>query len=143
MIIEIPGSIISQKFSITSPGQLVITFITKLASNRLLPKTKVQAWLRTLAFRRAVGRAFTKFAIRHPRWADSCFDEYFVQHVAAWLLAYYIRQPAVPPSPVELASLWVEQFRVADPAQYVVKVTPVAANFLALLEAEYNGIERN
>ncbi len=103
-----------------------------------LPReTKVGVWLQSLAFRMVLSRTYTIFADHYPQWVDCSFDEYFVRHIAAPLLARYLQQPTTPPSPDELATLWADQFRTDSPAKkYIAKITPATADFLDWLEAE-------
>jgi hypothetical protein len=107
--------------------------------NWVLHKTPVGYWLRYIAFRAAVNRAYLRFADRYSDWVDSFFDKYFVQQKAKSLLARYL-QPVDPPTPTELATLWEDQFPVDHLAhKYVADLTPVAADFLRLLETEMEG----
>lgn len=105
----------------------------------VLHKRPAGYWLRYLAFQAAVKRAYLSFVDRYSDWVDSFFDEYFVHQKAKSLLARYL-QPLDPPTPTELATLWVDQFPVGHVAQkHVADLTPVAADFLRLLETEMEG----
>lgn len=107
--------------------------------NTILHKTPGGYWLRYLAFQAALTRAYRRFAERYEDWVDCFFDKHFVQRKANALLARYL-QPFDPPAPNELVRLWVDQFPVDHVAQnYMADLTPVAAEFLRLLETEMEG----
>ena len=55
-----------------------------------LPATKASGWVRGLVFRMALKRAYASFAGYYPQWVASLFDEYFLRHGAASLLAGYV-----------------------------------------------------
>ena len=76
--------------------------ITKAFVNQIPQESKVGSWLQTLAFRAALGRAYTTFAEQYPQWVDSYFDEYFLRHVATPLLDRYLQPHPTPPTPAEL-----------------------------------------
>jgi hypothetical protein len=102
----------------------------------ILHKTPGGYWLRYLAFQAALTGAYRRFAERYEDWVDCFFDKHFVHRKAKSLLARYL-QPFDPPAPNELVTLWVDQFPVDHVAQnYMADLTPVAADFLKLLETE-------
>ena len=127
-----------QALKVTTRTEAVWVSITNRVFSRLWPESQVRTWLQSLVFERALGRAYVNFADTYPRWADSFFDEHFVRRTAKPLLSRYLHPSStLPPSPIELASLWADQFRIDDPARkYRANVTPVAAHFLGCLEAE-------
>jgi hypothetical protein len=102
----------------------------------------VTSWLarkyQQRAFRQAVSRAYTIFAQRYPEWAASHFDEYFLTHDAAFLLDR-IGQGVASPGPFALAYVWSHQmtwFKEETRQRLIAELTPVASDFLRLLEAE-------
>jgi hypothetical protein len=104
-----------------------------------LYKTPAGYWLRYLAFQAALNRAYLRFADRYEDWVDSFFDKYFVHQKAKSLLARYL-QPVDPPTSTELVVLWMNQFPADHLAKkYEADATPVAADFLKLLEKEMKG----
>jgi hypothetical protein len=130
------NSMVQQEVRPGLPAESALTSIAEVIHGWLPGKVKVRGWLRTLAFRAALGRTYTRFARQEEQWVDSYFDEYFVRHYAAPLLNRYL-QDTPPPTAVELAALWANQFRPDGPAQkHIADLAPVAADFLASLEAE-------
>lgn len=102
----------------------------------------VTSWLerkyQQRTYRQAVSRAYSIFAQRYPEWAASHFDEYFLTHDAAFLLAR-IGQGVTSPRPFTLAYVWSYQmtwFKEETRQRLIAELTPVAADFLRLLEAE-------
>lgn len=102
----------------------------------------VTSWLerksQQRAFRQAVSQAYTIFAQRYPEWTASYFDEYFLTHDAAFLLAR-IGQGVASPRPFALAYVWSYQmtwFTEETRQRLIAELTPVASDFLCLLEAE-------
>ena len=90
------------------------------------------------AFRQAVTRACTAFAQQYPEWAASHFDEYFLTHNAAPLLAR-MGQGVAAPKPFTLAIVWGRQmawFKEETRQKLITELTPIAAEFLRLLETE-------
>lgn len=98
----------------------------------LLPSGRDNNNLRR-ARRRAVRRAYRQFARRYPRWAQSLFDEYFVEHIAADVLTSGLLHPRA------LAEAWTRQVRYRNEAQrrrHVRQILPVAETFVRLVRAE-------
>lgn len=98
----------------------------------LLPSRRDNGNLRHVR-RRAVRRAYRQFAQRYPRWAQSLFDEYFVEHIAAEVLTSGLLRPCA------LAEAWTRQVRYRDEAQrrrHVCQILPVAETFVRLVRAE-------
>lgn len=99
---------------------------------------KLRIWLQHLILRQAVAQAFQKFILRHPRWAASLFDEYFLISKAEPLLIRYL-QSAMPPTANELAAAWADQLGPTAPAWFsprCLDTALAAADFLKYLEAE-------
>ncbi len=87
-------------------------------------------------------QAFRIFARKHPEWAASLFDEHFLTHRAAPILARHLASP-IPPDAVALAHAWTEQIWVA-PDQRRAKLdelTPIAADFLRAFSAAAERLE--
>lgn len=85
------------------------------------------------ARRRAVRRAYKQFARCYPRWAQSLFDEYFVEHTASDALTSGLLRPRV------LADAWTRQLRYRNEAQrrcHARQILPVAEIFVKLVQAE-------
>lgn len=85
------------------------------------------------ARRRAVRRAYKQFAQRYPRWSQSLFDQYFVEHIAADVLTDGLLRPRA------LAEAWTRQLRYRDEAQrrrHIRQILPVAQLFVRLVRAE-------
>lgn len=119
-------------------NETVMIPLTKVIFSWLPPATKAPGWVRGLAFHIALKRAYASFAGYYPQWVASLFDDYFLSHGAASLLAGYVRDGSLP-QPIELALVWDEQL---GPAASVVRerriaeLTPVAADFLDWLAVE-------
>ena len=85
------------------------------------------------ARRHAVQRAYAQFARRYPRWAQSLFDAYFVNHIAQELLTTGLLRPRA------LAEAWTQQIRYRDESQrrrHICQLMPVAQIFVRLVRAE-------
>lgn len=131
------GSMVQREVRSGSFAESRLVSITKTGLSWIPGVRLVQGWLRALAFRAALKRTYTSFACQEEEWVDAFFDEHFIRHYAAPLLNRYLQQDTDPPSPVELATVWADQFRPGSPAKkYIAKLTPVAADFLASLEAD-------
>ncbi len=95
---------------------------------------------RRRALRRATVSAHVKFAVRYPEYTAALFDEHFLANRAADLLERYITSEN-PPKAVELARAWAEQIYMSEGTKValVSELTPVASNFLFMLETELVG----
>src|SRR4030067_78792 len=60
-----------------------------------------------LAFKIALARAYTPFARHHPQWTASLFDQHFLTHTAAPILACCLLRDDSP-HPAELAGVWAD-----------------------------------
>ncbi len=105
-------------------------------------KQVVQNRLRQYAqhktFQRALTRAFAAFAQQYPEWAASHFDHHFLTQGAASPLIGSLKSTTWPP-PADLANAWADQmtwFTREKRQKLVAELTPVASDFLRLLEAE-------
>lgn len=101
-----------------------------------------ETWLRQRLqqriLRHAQQRALQRFALQHPHWAESLFDDFFLTHGAALLIAGYLT-PHQRPTAAELASAWAADTarpRSSTRPLDLSDVTPVAAAFLHMLDAE-------
>ncbi len=98
---------------------------------------RVRVWLgrdlQRLAFQVALTRAYTAFVQRHPDWAATLFDEHFLVHGAAPLLAQTLLR-ASPATPTAFAAAWADQLTLAPEgrARRIAELTPIAADFLQL-----------
>ena len=113
-------------------NETVMIPLTKVIFRWLPPATKAPGWVRGLAFRMALKRAYASFAGYYPQWVASLFDDHFLSHGAASLLAGYVRDGSLP-QPIELALAWDEQLGPVTPAvreRRIAELTPVAADFL-------------
>jgi len=90
-----------------------------------------------LAFKIALGRAYTAFARHYPQWAASLFDEHFLTHRAAPFLAGCLTRGASP-DPAELAGAWAEQMSLPpeERQRRIAELTPACTVFLGWLESE-------
>lgn len=95
---------------------------------------------RQRTFRKATARAYTAFVQKYPQWEERLFDEHFLTHRAAVVLGRYLEGHA--PDPTALAQAWAEQWgwKVEARARFVSYSTPVAADFLYLLETELRNL---
>ena len=112
--------------------------LSKFFQWSLQQEMKLRGWLQQLILKLAILQAFRKFVLRHPRWAASLFDEYFLMGQAAPLLARYV-QSATLPTPAELVTLWADQLGPLAPSPYSprrLEAQLVAADFLKFLESE-------
>lgn len=103
----------------------------------LRQETWLHRKLQQAALRTARAQAFARFAEEHPVWAESLFDEHFLSHAAAPLIARAI-EPANRPTASELAAAWFAQ--CAAPGATVQdanlsEVTVAASAFLHYLDA--------
>jgi hypothetical protein len=137
MLIQNSNPVIHQELRTATTTELVLVPITNVVFSWMPHETKVPIWLKSLAFRMCLSRAYATFAHHYPDWVETLFDEHFVQHRAAPLLKRYLR-PLCPPAPIELATLWATQFSSDSSAakRYATELIPAAADFLGWLEAE-------
>lgn len=105
-------------------------------------KQVVQNWLgwknQRQAYRQAVTRAYTTFARQYPEWAASHFDEPFLRHDAAPLLLR-VGYGVASTQGFALAVVWSRQMtwpREVIRQEFIAELTPIAADFLRMLEAE-------
>src|SRR5712691_2755647 len=82
-----------------------------------------------LAFREALKYAYRSFYLQYPDLADSLFDEYFLQHSAAPILARCLLTTNLP-DPSELVQVWAEQLGQPLRKANVNRLTHAAADFL-------------
>lgn len=103
----------------------------------LRQETGLRQRLQRRVLRRAQRRAFQQFARRYPHWAESLFDDFFLTHDAAPLIAGYL-MPYRRPTAAELAKAWAAQCPSprSSPPLDLTEVTQVAAAFLRTLDAE-------
>lgn len=125
--------------------EALIAAITEAVFGYLLEESgladKARSWLgrdpQRLAFQVALAKAYAGFADRHPDWAYSLFDEHFLAHSAAPMLARCLERDNTA-QPEDLAVAWAEQLgeqRIAR-QERVAQLEPVAGEFLGLLDAE-------
>jgi hypothetical protein len=74
----------------------------------LRQETWLHRRLQHAALRAAQAQAFARFAQEHPLWAESLFDEHFLNHAAAPLVARAL-DPANRPTAFEFADAWFTQ----------------------------------
>ena len=125
--------------------EALLAAITEAVFGSLLEHTslpeKTCAWLgldsQLLAFQVALTRALSMFARAYPQWVASLFDEYFLIHYAAPLLACTIKRDDTL-IPVELAITWADQMELNEVVrvQLIAELTPIASNFIRWLETE-------
>ena len=120
----------------------MVSYTTHRIPNMFVWMLRQETWLRLQLqrwiVRSAQQRAFQHFARRYPHWADSLFDDFFLTHAAAPLIAGYLI-PYHRPTAVELANAWAAQCpepRSSTQPLDLTEATHVAAAFLRMLDAE-------
>jgi len=91
-------------------------------------------------FQLAVQRAYRRFAEQYPCWANSLFDEYFLDSTAAPILAAVYKQDRWPVA-YELALAWSAQMDGSVNAKTFARADAalsVASAFLGALQAEWS-----
>jgi hypothetical protein len=90
-----------------------------------------------LAFKVVLTRTYATFDSQHPQWTESLFDEHFLAHRAAPLLARALLRDH-PPTSTELAQAWADQVGTSEEsrARIIARVEPVAADFLDIYTDE-------
>jgi len=88
--------------------------------------------LQSAALRAAQAQAFARFAEEHPLWAESLFDEHFLSHAAAPLVARAI-DPANRPTVFEFAEAWFAQCAAPGTTVEGVNLAEVAMAAFAFL----------
>jgi hypothetical protein len=88
---------------------------------------------------RSIRRIYAGWRQRFPRWANTGFDEHFLLH-DAWPLLSAMLTGKQAPDPAQLARKWAMAFGIPPErtAYAVAELTPVAADFLARLQIDYN-----
>jgi hypothetical protein len=115
----------------------VVIPLTKAVFN-YVPVTTAPKWLRRLVFRSALKRAYASFASYYPQWAASLFDDHFLDHGAASLLAGYIQDGRLSQAS-QLALAWDAQLGPDSATvreRRIAELTPIAADFLDWLILE-------
>ncbi len=85
----------------------------------------------------ASDRAFAAFRERFPACEASLFDEHFLRHAGAGVVANFLSRGRARPD--DLAEAWAEQFywrKAARRRSAVRRMVPAAAHYLQLLRAE-------
>jgi hypothetical protein len=103
----------------------------------LRQETWLHRRLQQAALRAARAQAFARFAADNPLWAESLFDEHFLSHAAAPLIARAI-DPANRPTPSEFAIAWLAQCAAPGATARDANLTEVAlaaAEYLRHLDA--------
>lgn len=125
----------------------MVAYTTRRVPNVFVWMLRQETWLRQRLQRRilrtAQQRAFQHFAQRYPHWADSLFDDFFLTHGAAPLIAGYLI-PSHRPTAAELAKAWAAQCpspRSSPQPLDLTEATYVAAAFLRMLDAELKPYE--
>jgi hypothetical protein len=87
----------------------------------------------------SIRRAYASWRHHFPRWANTGFDEYFLLHDAMPLLGAMLTGKQ-PPDAVQLARTWAQAFGIPPErtAHALAELAPVAADFLARLQVDYN-----
>jgi hypothetical protein len=103
----------------------------------LRQETWLHRRLQRAALRAAQAQAFARFAEEHPLWATSLFDEHFLCHGAAPLVARAI-EPANRPTASEFAAAWFAQCAAPGATAQDINLAEVAwaaSEFLRYLDA--------
>jgi hypothetical protein len=90
-----------------------------------------------LAFKVAFTRTYTAFDARHPHWSHDLFDQQFLSHAAAPLLARSLLRDT-PPSGTELAVAWADHLGLQESTRtnWLPEATQVANDFLTTFDSE-------
>ena len=100
-------------------------------------ETWLQRRLQRAVLRAAQAQAFARFAEEHPLWATSLFDEHFLGHAAAPLVARAL-DPANRPTAFEFAEAWFTQCAAPGATAQdanLAEVIVAASEFLRYLDA--------
>jgi hypothetical protein len=90
-----------------------------------------------LAFQVALTRTYATFSEQHPQWTGALFDQHFLTHAAAPLLARCLLR-SDPPTGAELAATWADHLALSEETRTrrLPEATRVAGDFLATLDRE-------
>ncbi|MFP4439220.1 MAG: hypothetical protein ACLFVO_18420, partial [Chloroflexaceae bacterium] len=90
-----------------------------------------------LAFQVALTRTYATFSEQHPQWTGALFDQHFLAHAAAPLLARCLLR-SDPPTGAELAATWADHLALSEETRTrrLPEATRVAGDFLATLDRE-------
>src|SRR5687767_7499177 len=106
---------------------------------KLEPAEQIKKWLRrepsTLAFQKALARAYTAFARQYPEYVASLFDKSFLAGAGAPELAKLLTRH-LHPDPALFAQAWGTSLGFDINSQFCKDATKPAADFLKWLEAE-------
>lgn len=95
-------------------------------------------------FSRAIHKSYQQWMQHFPRWVNAGFDEYFLLNDAMPLLTG-IMAGEQSCDPGDLARKWASVYRISDERaeRAVAECTPVAANFISLLQIEYATLQNH
>jgi hypothetical protein len=106
---------------------------------KLEPAEQIKKWLKrepsTLAFQKALSRAYTAFARQYPEFTASLFDQSFLAGTGAPELAKLLTRH-LHPDPALFAQAWGISIGLDIHSPFCKEVTKPAADFLKWLEAE-------
>jgi AAA ATPase domain len=124
---------------------ILLAAVTQAVFDYLLAEAGIAEKVRTLlkrepqqlAFKIALARAYTTFALRHRDWAEAFFDETFLRGPAVPVLATILTRDGQLDA-VALARAYADHTGLTGAAceQRIVEVAPIAADFLSNLESE-------
>ncbi len=105
----------------------------------LEPADQIKKWLgrepATLAFQKALSRAYTAFVRQYPEYAASLFDRSFLTGAGAPELAKLLTRH-LHPDPALFAQAWGKSIGFDNHSRFCTEATKPAADFLKWLEAE-------
>ncbi|MBK9207885.1 MAG: ATP-binding protein [Anaerolineales bacterium] len=106
---------------------------------QLDPVKSLKTWLKrdlaTMAFQKALARAYAAFARQHPEYAASLFDQSFLSKAAVPEISKLLIRTQHP-DPALLAQAWGESIGFDTHSDFCKRATKPASDFLLWLEAE-------
>lgn len=129
---------------------LLVKAVLPVLASRLaaagLPEERILRWLRRdpprLAMRSAATYALRAIQDRHPAEAPAFFDEEFLGSAPVVELLARCVPPQTPPTPEELAALYVDHIRPGpDPDGAVAEAVPLSEDFLSTLRERLRNSE--
>jgi hypothetical protein len=117
----------------------VVGAVFSYVIEKLEPAEQIKKWLKrepaSLAFQKALSRAYTAFARQYPEYTASLFDQTFLAGKGAPELAKLLTS-TLHPDPALFAQAWGTSIGLDINSQFCKDATKPAADFLKWLEAE-------
>src|SRR5688500_8753912 len=116
-------------------AEIVFSYVV----DKLEPLEQLKKWLKrepaTLAFQKALSRAYVAFARQYPEYTASLFDQKFLTGTGAPELAKLLTRH-LHPDPALFAQAWGNSIGFDAHSSFCKEATKPAADFLKWLEAE-------